>query len=106
MTLITIILFVITIFLLFIAIMCLLWEPRCDICCWQRRRERWARRNRSNQISPYMFDVLARIIEERNIITRLEQEHAREIELTEVRNKYKHTVIIINPDEEIQLGTI
>ena len=73
---------------------------------WRWRRENWVRRNRSNRISPEMFVVLARVIQERNIITRLEQEHVREIELTEIRNKYKHTVIVVNPDEEIQLGTI
>ena len=103
MTIITIFIPTFALIILLITIMYWWYADSCSLCCWQRRR---ARRNRSNQISPYMFDVLARIIEERNIITRLEQEHAREIELTEVRNKYKHTVIIINPDEEIQLGTI
>ena len=73
--------------------------------CWAERRRRWARRNRSNRISPEMFDVLARVILERNA----EMVRRREIELTEVRetrNKYKHTVIVINPDEKIQIGTI
>ena len=70
--------------------------------CWGARRRRWVRRNRSNQISPEMFQVLARVILERNA----EMVSRREIELTEVRNKYKHTVIVVNPDEKIQLGTV
>lgn len=49
-----------------------------------------------------MFQVLARVILERNA----EMVRRREIELTEVRNKYKHTVIVVNPDEKIQLGTV
>ena len=76
---------------------------------WRWSIENWVRRNRRNRrnrISPEMFEVLSRVIRERNIITRLEQEHAREIELTEIRNKNKHTVIVINPDEKIQIGTI
>jgi hypothetical protein len=73
--------------------------------CWGARRRRWVRRNRSNQISPEMFQVLARVILERNA----EMVRRREIELTEVRevkNKYKHMVIVVNPDEKIQLGTV
>tara|TARA_Y100000741_G_C18015330_1_gene461949 strand:+ start:335 stop:625 length:291 start_codon:yes stop_codon:yes gene_type:complete len=69
---------------------------------WGWRRRNWVRRNRRNRISPEMFDVLARVILERNA----EMVRRREIELTEVRNKYKHTVIVINPDEKIQIGTI
>lgn len=52
-----------------------------------------------------MFQVLARVILERNA----EMVRRREIELTEVRevkNKYKHMVIVVNPDEKIQLGTV
>lgn len=72
---------------------------------WGWRRRNWVRRNRRNRISPEMFEVLARVIQERNA----EMVRRREIELTEVResrNKYKHTVIVINPDEKIQIGTI
>ena len=69
---------------------------------WGERRRRWARRNRSNRISPEMFNVLATLIQERNA----EMVRRKEIELTEIRNKYKDTVIVVNPDEKIQIGTI
>ena len=82
--------------------------------CYGRIYWRGRRRGniRNNRVSPEMFDVLARIIHERNMIALIEQrrqreiEYRREIELTEMRNKYKETIIIVNPDEKIQLGTI
>ena len=49
-----------------------------------------------------MFNVLATLIQERNA----EMVRRKEIELTEIRNKYKDTVIVVNPDEKIQIGTI
>ena len=54
-----------------------------------------------------MFVVLSRIIEERNRLYQQryqEEERQREIELTELRNQNNHTVIIINPDNKIELG--
>jgi len=68
----------------------------------ERIRHMRNRRNRSNRISPEMFNVLATLIQERNA----EMVRRKEIELTEIRNKYKHTVIVVNPDEKIQIGTI
>lgn len=73
------------------------------VAIWgERIRHMRNRRNRSNRISPEMFNVLATLIQERNA----EMVRRKEIELTEIRNKYKHTVIVVNPDEKIQIGTI
>ena len=62
------------------------------------------RRRRNNRISPEMFHVLARIINERNReqARRYNEERIKEIELTQMKDKYK--VIIINPDNNIELG--
>lgn len=60
---------------------------------------------RRNRISPEMFQVLANIILERNreqAIRNYETEQ-KEIELTKMKDKYK--VIIINPDDNISLGS-
>lgn len=61
---------------------------------------------RNNRISPEMFHVLARIIQERNNQARInyEEEKKKEIEL----NKYniKNKVLIINPDNNLELGII
>ena len=67
----------------------------------------FTRRRRSNRISPEMFFALSSLIEERNRLFQQryqEEQRQREIELTEIRNKNKHTVIIINPNNNIQLG--
>ena len=83
----------VTLYIIFVAI----WGERI-----RHMRNRRNRRNRSNRISPEMFNVLATLIQERNA----EMVRRKEIELTEIRNKYKHTVIVVNPDEKIQIGTI
>ena len=58
-----------------------------------------SRPRRRNRISPEMFHVLARIIQERNN----EEESKKEIELTPIKqNKF---VIIVNPDNKISLGS-
>tara|TARA_Y100001970_G_C13962136_1_gene713713 strand:- start:133 stop:453 length:321 start_codon:yes stop_codon:yes gene_type:complete len=65
------------------------------------------RRRRSNRISPEMFVILSSLIQERNRIYEQkyqEEERQREIELTEMRNRNNDTVIIINPNNNIQLG--
>ena len=65
------------------------------------------RRRRSNRISPEMFVILSSLIQERNRIYEQryqEEERQREIELTEMRNRNNDTVIIINPNNKIQLG--
>ena len=65
------------------------------------------RRRRSNRISPEMFVILSSLIQERNRIYEQkyqEEERQREIELTEMRNQNKNTVIIINPNNNIELG--
>tara|TARA_B100001559_G_C16074645_1_gene427453 strand:- start:204 stop:515 length:312 start_codon:yes stop_codon:yes gene_type:complete len=65
------------------------------------------RRRRSNRISPEMFVILSSLIQERNRIYQQryqEEERQREIELTEMRNRNNDTVIIINPNNNIQLG--
>ena len=61
----------------------------------KRRRPR-----RRNQISPEMFHVLARIIQERN----------RELGEIELQSKYdngsiKKYIIVVNPDNKIVLGS-
>jgi len=59
---------------------------------------------RNNRISPEMFHVLARVIEERNRQARInyEEEEKKEIELT--KYKIKNKVIIINPNNNLELG--
>ena len=64
--------------------------------CMSRPR----RRNRINRISPEMFQVLARIIEERN-------RQISEIELKSrsdniSKNKF---IVVVNPDNKIVLGS-
>ena len=61
------------------------------------------RRNRRNRISPEMYHVLARILHERqqNMINEY-QYRKREIEMVEF-NKLKK-IIIINPDNNIDIG--
>jgi len=54
-----------------------------------------------------MFVILSSLIQERNRIYQerfQEEERQREIELTEMRNRNNDTVIIINPNNNIQLG--
>tara|TARA_B100000902_G_C26853956_1_gene689638 strand:+ start:386 stop:661 length:276 start_codon:yes stop_codon:yes gene_type:complete len=75
-----------------------------NIIFYQRRR-----RSR-NRLSPEMYNVLERILIERNIEqARINQEEEekkiKEIELKQKQNKNKYKVIIINPDENIELGT-
>ncbi len=75
---------------------------RCYGCCWSRRRNINNRR-----ISPEMFQTLAIIINERNRERlRLNNANKREIELTEIRRKNNDMVVIINPDNNIQLGMV
>jgi hypothetical protein len=59
----------------------------------KRRRPR-----RRNQISPEMFHVLARIIQERN-----NEESKKEIEL--IPKKKKKFIVVVNPDNKIVLGS-
>jgi hypothetical protein len=64
-------------------------------------------RRRSNRISPRTFFIIASLIQERNQINiqrYVTEEKEKEIELTEIRNKNNNTVIIINPDNKIELG--
>lgn len=72
------------------------------IYCKNNRNSTNRRRNR---ISPEMFQVLANIILERNReqAIRNYQTEQKEIELTEMKDKYR--VIIINPDNNISLGS-
>lgn len=62
---------------------------------------------RSNRISPRTFFIIASLIHERNQVNiqrYVTEEKEKEIELTEIRNKNNNTVIIINPDNKIELG--
>ena len=59
---------------------------------------------RNNRISPEMFNVLTRIIEERKRQARInyEEEEKKEKELT--KYKIKNKVMIINPNNNLELG--
>ena len=62
------------------------------------------RRRRNNRISPEMYNILANIIRERNRerVIRNYEARKKELELIEMKNKYR--VVVINPDNNIELG--
>ena len=67
------------------------------------------RRNRRNRISPEMFAVLSSLIEERNRVIQQRERHRqqemeKQLELDKLKHQNTDIVIIINPDNKIQLG--
>lgn len=80
---------------------------RCYGCCWSRRGNINSSRI-SPSLSPEMYHTLAWIIRERQRerVRINNEESKKEIELTEMRRKNKEAVIIINPDNNIQLGMV
>ena len=62
------------------------------------------RNRRINRISPEMFHILARIIQQRNeqIINEYQYNRDREIEMIEYNKRDK--IVIINPNNNIEIG--
>jgi hypothetical protein len=61
-------------------------------------------RSRNNRISPEMFHVLARVIDERNNQARINYEEEKKKEKKLKQYDINNKILIINPDNNLELG--